>query len=86
MHTALPTEKTPESRQEHKGLEGNDKHAKGAPTVQKKKKKKETSLKCQPVSHSVLVTQSCRLFATTWTVAYQGSLSMEFSRPEYWSG
>ena len=27
-----------------------------------------------------------RLFATLWTVAYQASLSMGFSRHEYWSG
>ena len=27
-----------------------------------------------------------RLFATPWTVAHQASLSMEFSRQEYWSG
>ena len=33
----------------------------------------------------VLVTQSC-LTATPQTVAYQASLSMEFSRQEYWSG
>ena len=33
----------------------------------------------------VLVTQSC-LFATPWTTACQASLSMEFSRQEYWSG
>ena len=26
------------------------------------------------------------LFAIPWTVAYQAPLSMEFSRPEYWSG
>ena len=26
------------------------------------------------------------VFATTWTVAYQAPLSMEFSRQEYWSG
>ena len=26
------------------------------------------------------------LFATPWTVACQAPLSMEFSRPEYWSG
>ena len=26
------------------------------------------------------------LFVTTWTVAYQAPLSMEFSRQEYWSG
>ena len=27
-----------------------------------------------------------RLIATPWTVAHQASLSMEFSRPGYWSG
>ena len=27
-----------------------------------------------------------RLFATPWTVAYQASLSVGFSRQEYWSG
>ena len=27
-----------------------------------------------------------RLFATLWTVAYQASLSMGFSRQEYWIG
>ena len=27
-----------------------------------------------------------RLFATSWTVAYQAPLSMEFSRQECWSG
>ena len=31
----------------------------------------------------VLVTQSC---PTPWTVACQTSLSMDFSRQEYWSG
>ena len=34
----------------------------------------------------VLVTQSHQLFVTPWTVALQAPLSMEFSRPEYWSG
>ena len=34
----------------------------------------------------VLVAQSCLTFATIWTVACQASLSMEFSRQEYWSG
>ena len=29
---------------------------------------------------------SVRLFVTQWTVAYQVSLSMGFSRQEYWSG
>ena len=27
-----------------------------------------------------------RLFAASWTVAYQAPLSMGFSRQEYWSG
>ena len=27
-----------------------------------------------------------QLFATPWTVAHQASLSMGFSRQEYWSG
>ena len=27
-----------------------------------------------------------QLFATPWTVAYQASLSMGFSRQEHWSG
>ena len=27
-----------------------------------------------------------RLFATSWTVAYQAPPSMEYSRQEYWSG
>ena len=27
-----------------------------------------------------------QLFVTLWTVAYQDSLSMEFSKQEYWSG
>ena len=27
-----------------------------------------------------------QLFVTTWTVAHQVPLSMEFSRQEYWSG
>ena len=35
----------------------------------------------------VLSRFSCvRLFATPWTVAHQGPLSMGFSRQEYWSG
>ena len=27
-----------------------------------------------------------QLFATTWTLAHQAHLSLEFSRQEYWSG
>ena len=33
----------------------------------------------------VLVTQSCRLFATPWTIVHQAPLSIEFSKQEYWS-
>ena len=36
---------------------------------------------CAMLSHFSRV----RLFATPWTVACQASLSMEFSRQEYWS-
>ena len=36
--------------------------------------------------HSCLVTQSCLTLVTPWTVACQASLSIEFSRQEYWSG
>ena len=33
-----------------------------------------------------LVTKSCPTLMTPWTVACQASLSMGFSRQEYWSG
>ena len=33
----------------------------------------------------VLVAQSCRTLATPLTVAHQASLSLKFSRQEYWS-
>ena len=32
------------------------------------------------------VAQSCPTLVTPWTVAYQASPSMGFSRQEYWSG
>ena len=32
------------------------------------------------------VLSQVQLFATPWTVACQAPPSMEFSRPEYWSG
>ena len=35
---------------------------------------------------SVQLLSCVRLFATPWTVACQASLSMEFSRQEYWNG
>jgi len=36
-------------------------------------------LKCKSLSH-------VQLFVTSWTVACQAPLSIEFSRQEYWSG
>ena len=39
----------------------------------------ESTVKVKSLSH-------VRLFATPWTVAYQASQSMGFSRQEYWSG
>ena len=39
------------------------------------------------LNQSEVKSLSCvRLFATPWTVAYQASQSMGFSRQEYWSG
>ena len=38
------------------------------------------------VYSACLVTQSCRLFATLWTMALQAPLSMKFSRHEYQNG
>ena len=34
----------------------------------------------------VSVTQLCPTLCNPWTIAHQVPLSMEFSRPEYWSG
>ena len=39
----------------------------------------EVTVKVKLLSH-------IRLFATLWTVSYQASLSMGFSKQEYWSG
>ena len=39
---------------------------------------------CVCVCESVL--NCVQLFTTSWTVAHQAPLSMEFSRQEYWSG
>ena len=33
-----------------------------------------------------LVTKSCLTLANPWTIARQASLSMGFSRQDYWSG
>ena len=43
------------------------------------------SAACQ-VKVKVKLLSCVRLFATPWTVAYQTSLSMGFSRQEYWRG
>ena len=40
----------------------------------------------QQVLSEVKSLSRVRLFATPWTVAHQASLSMEFSKQEYWSG
>ena len=41
---------------------------------------------CVCVCVCVLLLSRVRLFATLRTVAHQASLSIEFSRQEYWSG
>ena len=47
-------------------------------------------LKCltvfSKVKWKVLVAQPVQLLVAPWTVAHQASLSMGFSRQEYWSG
>ena len=35
---------------------------------------------------SELMFTHVQLFVIPWTIAYQATLSMEFSRQEYWSG
>ena len=40
-------------------------------------------LQCMKVKSESEVTQSCPLFATPWTAAYQAPLSMGFSRQQY---
>ena len=44
------------------------------------------SFKCPHQFSSVQLLSHVLLFATSWTVAHQAPVSMEFSRPEYWSG
>ena len=41
---------------------------------------------CVCVCTHMCVLSHVQLFATPWTVACQAPPSMEFSRPEYWSG
>ena len=56
------------------GEEGGEEGGEGGREGRREKRKKEKSLSC------------VRLFVTPWTVAYQGPLSIGFSRQEYWSG
>ena len=46
------------------------------------------SMKSQRVGYDLKVKSLSRfrLFATAWTIAYQASPSLGFSRQEYWSG
>ena len=46
------------------------------------------SMKSQRVGYDLKVKSLSRfqLFVTAWTIAYQASPSLEFSRQEYWSG
>ena len=43
-------------------------------------------LQCMKVKSESEAAQSCQLFATPWTTAYQAPPSMGFSRQEYWMG
>ena len=43
-------------------------------------------LQATKVKVKVKLLNHVQLFATSWTIAYQGPQSMEFSRQEYWSG
>ena len=63
------------------------KHSWSSPlTLQERKRERERKEKKEGrKERKRKVAQSC-LTATTWTVAYQAPLSMEFSRQEYWSG
>ena len=47
---------------------------------------KERASQIDLLKVKVLVTKSCRLFATPWTVARQVPLSVGCSRQQYWSG
>ena len=50
------------------------------------------SLRCSAETTSLLIRYGAQslsrvqLFVTPWTVVHQASLSVEFSRPEHWSG
>ena len=57
--------------------------------LKKKKKKNEQKIKVISISERKRKVKSLspvQLFVIPWTVVYQASLSMGFSRQEYWSG
>ena len=45
-----------------------------------------TNIPCASYVRMLIHFSSIPLFAPLWTIACQASLSMEFSRHEYWSG
>ena len=47
---------------------------------------KSCAIFCCALCVSICVLIHAQLFVTLWTVAVQGSLSMEFSRQVYWCG
>ena len=53
------------------------------PIIQSEVSQKEKNKYCNSLVHSL---SHVRLLATPWTAAHQASLSMGFSRQEYWSG
>ena len=54
------------------------------PKIKTKTNRKPQDFPCLLV-HNYIILSSIRLFATLWTVARQASLSIGFSRQEYWS-
>ena len=56
------------------------------PILLSSKKRPQPALLCLKEKVKVKSLSHVRLFATPWTVAYQASPSMGFSRQEYWSG
>ena len=54
--------------------------------ILRKKKKAQMNKIINERKKKVKLLSHLQLFVTPWTVAYQGPLSMGFSRQEYWSG
>ena len=55
-------------------------------SLEKKKKLFRRVIVVSGTTLKVKLLSCVRLFATPWTVAYQASPSMGFSRQEYWNG